>query len=63
MVILFTFTSLVLLICGSIGLFVTYTNFAIGSVDWILGSVTHIPLVLMGLSIIIFLASTPIERD
>lgn len=50
-----TIIGLLLLIAGSIGLFFTYTNFALGSPNLIQGTITYATFVSVGLTILVLL--------
>ena len=47
--------ALILLFSAGTGIFVTYTNFAYGSLDFIQGNLTHWPIAVIAIAIIVFL--------
>ncbi len=61
MVILFTIVGLLLLVAGGAGLFLTYTNFPLATLDWIEGNLTYGVFVVLGLATIIVVTMTPRE--
>jgi len=60
---LMTFISLLLLIVGGIGLFVTFTNFTVGDPHWIQGILTFGVFTVLGLVTIVILAMRGPEID
>jgi len=61
MVILFTIVGLLLLGAGSVGLFITYANFPLATLDWINGNLTYGMFTVLGIAIIILVTITPRE--
>ena len=61
MAILFTIVGLILLIAGGSGLFITYTNYSLATLDWIEGNLTYGVFVILGLAAIIVVTMTPRE--
>jgi len=61
MIILFTIVGLLLLIAGGAGLFLTYTNFPLATLDWIEGNLIYGVFIVVGLAIIIIVTMTPRE--
>lgn len=59
MSIIFTLVGLLLLVAGGIGLFLTYTNYPTGSLDWIEGNLTYGIFAVLGLATIIVITLTP----
>jgi len=58
---LFAIVGIILLIAGGIGLFLTYSNYPIVTLEWIEGTLTYGVFVILGLAAIIILALTPRE--
>ena len=61
MVILFTITGLVLLVAGSVGLFLTCTNYPLATLHWIEGNLIYGVFTLLGLVTIIVITMVPRE--
>ena len=61
MVILFTIMGLVLLVAGGTGLFLTYANYPMATLDWIEGNLTYGVFTLLGLATIIVVTMVPRE--
>ena len=58
---LFAIVGIILLVAGGIGLFLTFSNYPIFTLDWIEGNLTYGVFVILGLAAIIILALTPRE--
>ena len=63
MVILYTLIMLVLIIGGSVGLFVTYTGSEFGDTIWAQGTVTYGVFIIIAVMILIGLLTFLIEHD
>ena len=61
MVILFTIVGLLLLVAGSVGLFITNVNFPPATLDWIDGNLTYGVFTIVGIASIILVTMTPRE--
>ena len=61
MVIIFTIVGILLLVAGGIGLFLTYSNFPLATLDWINGNLTYGMFTVLGIAIIILVTITPRE--
>ena len=59
MTILFGIVGLVLSIAGIAGLFLTYLNYSVGSLDWIEGNLTYGVFTILGIATIVVLTLTP----
>jgi hypothetical protein len=59
MTVLFAVVGLLVLIAGGAGLFITYTNYSAGSLDWIEGNLIYGVFLVIGLATIIVLTLTP----
>ena len=63
MVILYTLISLLLIISGGVGLFITLTGSEVGSVVWVQGTITFGVFILIGITVIIGLLTFLVEHD
>lgn len=63
MVILYTLLSILLIVAGGVGLFVTLTGSEVGTVVWMQGAITFGVFLLIGLVIIIGLLTFLVEHD
>lgn len=63
MVILYTLISILLLIAGGVGLFVTYTGSELGTTVWIQGTITYGVFLLIGVMVVISLLTVLVEHD
>jgi hypothetical protein len=62
MEVLFTIVGIILLIAGGIGIFFTWSNYPLASLDWIEGTLTYGVFVILGLTAIVILTLTPREN-
>ena len=59
MVLLFTVVWITLLVAGGIGLFLTWDNYSVATLDWIEGTLTYGVFVILGLAVIVGMMLTP----
>jgi len=63
MLILYSLISIVLLVAGSVGLFITYTGSDFGSTIWLQGTVTYGAFIIIAVAILVGLLTIVTERD
>jgi hypothetical protein len=63
MLILYSFISIVLLVAGSVGLFITFTGFDFGSTIWLQGIINNGVFIVIAVAILVGLLTIVTERD
>lgn len=63
MLILYTLISILLLVAGSVGLFITYTGSDFGSTIWTQGTITYGVFIIIAVAILVGLLTIVTERD
>jgi len=63
MVILYTLISILLLVAGSVGLFITYTGSEFGSTIWLQGTITYGVFIIISVMILVSLLTVLTEHD
>lgn len=61
MALLFTIVWITLVIAGGIGLFLTWANYSVATLDWIEGTLTYGVFVILGLAVIVSMILMPTE--